>query len=69
MDTNQEELQIKVVFSSLCQGILKGLRHKDAFLLIDFIIIAITIIIIIIIIITIVFYLTLFKIHINDNTN
>ena len=68
MDTNQEELQIKAVFSSLCQGILKGLRHKDAFLLIDFIIIAITIIIIIIII-TIVFYLTLFKIHINDNTN
>ena len=66
MDTNQEELQIKVVFSSLCQGILKGLRHKDAFLLIDFIIIAI---IIFIIIITIVFYLTLFKIHINDNTN
>ena len=66
MDNNQEELQIKVVFSSLCQGILKGLRHKDAFLLIDFIIIAITIIIIII---TIVFYLTLFKIHINDNTN
>ena len=67
MDTNQEELQIKVVFSSLCQGILKGLRHKDAFLLIDFIIIAITVVIIIII--TIVFYLTLFKIHINDNTN
>ena len=66
MDTNREELQIKAVFSSLCQGILKGLRHKDAFLLIDFIIIAITIIIIII---TIVFYLTLFKIHINDNTN
>ena len=63
MDTNEEEFQIKVVFSSLCQGMLKGLRHKDAFLLIIFLIIAI------ISIITSVFYLTLFKRHINDKTN
>ena len=48
MDTNREELQIKVVFSSLCQGVLKGLRDRDAFLLIAFIIIAIIINIIII---------------------
>ena len=49
---------------------LKGLRHRDTFLLIIFIIIAIIIIIIItIIIIAIVFYLTSVKIHINDKTN
>ena len=40
MDTNEEEFQIKVVFSSLCQVMLKGLRHKDAFLHIIFLIIA-----------------------------
>ena len=75
MKTNRGELQIKVVFSSSCQDMLKGLRYRDHFLLIVFIIIAIiiiiiiiTIIIIIIIIIT-VFYLTSVKIHINDNTN
>ena len=69
MKTNRGELQIKVVFSSSCQDMLKGLRYRDHFLLIVFIIIAIIIIIIIIIIITIVFYLTSVKIHINDNTN
>ena len=66
MDTNRGELQTKVVFSSSCQDMLKGFRHRDTFLLIIFIIIAI---IIIIIIITIVFYLTSVKIHINDKTN
>ena len=54
MDTNREELQIKVVFSSLCQGLLKGLRDRDAFLLIAFIIVIITIIITIFIIIIII---------------
>ena len=44
---------------------LKGLRHRDTFLLIIFIIIAI----IIIIIITIIFYLPSVKRHINDKTN
>ena len=48
MDTNREELQIKVVFSSLWQGLL---------------IILLLIIIIVIIIITIIVYLTLVKIH------
>ena len=48
MDTNGEELQIKVVFSSLCQGLPKDLRDRDAFLLIAFIMIAIVINIIII---------------------
>ena len=57
---------MKVVFSSSCQDMLKGLSHRDTFLLIIFIIIAI--IIIIIIITTITFYLTSVKIHINDNT-
>ena len=64
MDTNRGKLQIKVVFSSSCQDMLKGLGHRDAFLLIIFVIIAI-----IIIIITIIFYLTSVKIHINDKTN
>ena len=63
METNRGELQIKVVFSSSCHDMLKGLRYRDDFLFIVFIIIAI------IIIITIVFYLTSVKIHINDNTN
>ena len=54
MDTNREELQIKVVFSSLCQGLLKGFEDRDAFLLIAFIIIAIINIIIITIIIIII---------------
>ena len=49
MDTNREELQIKVVFSSLWQGLL--------------IILIIIVIIIIIIIIIIIVYLTLVKIH------
>ena len=31
MDTNQEELQIKVVFSSLCQGKCKGLGIEMLF--------------------------------------
>ena len=62
MDTNQEELQIKVVFLSLFQGMLKSLRRRDAFLLIIFVIIDITII-------TIAFYLTSVKVHINDKTN
>ena len=66
METNRGELQIKVVFSSSCHDMLKGLRYRDDFLFIVFIIIAI---IIIIIIITIVFYLTSVKIHINDKTN
>ena len=44
----------KQFFSSLCQGLLKDLRDKDAFFLISFIIIAIIIIIIIIIIIVVV---------------
>ena len=65
MDAYQEELQIKVVFSGLCQGILKGFRHRDAFLLIIFIIIAI----IIIIVIPTFFCLTSVKRHINDKTN
>ena len=64
IDANQEELQIKVVFSSLCQGMPKGFRHRDAFLLLIFIIIAI-----IIIVITIAFHLTLVKGYINDKTN
>ena len=55
MDTNREELQIKVVFSSLWQG-----------LLIILIIIVIIIIIIIIITIIIIVYLTLVKIHRNQ---
>ena len=62
MDTNQEELQIKVVFLSLFQGMLKSLRRRDAFLLIIFVIIDITII-------TIAFYLTSIKVYINDKTN
>ena len=62
IDTNQEELQIKVGFSSLCQGMLKDFRHRDAFWLIIFNIIAF-------IIIVVVCYLTLAKIHINDKTN
>ena len=62
MDTNKDELQIKVVFSILSQGKLKGLRHRDAFLLITFIIIAV-------VVIAIVFYLILIKRHINDKTN
>ena len=66
MDTNQGELQIKVVFSGPCQDMLKGLRHRDASLLIIFVIITI---IIIIIIITIVFYCFSVKVHINDKTN
>ena len=44
MDTNGEELQIKVVFPSLCRGMLEGLRHRDAFLLIAYFIIAIIVI-------------------------
>ena len=64
MDAYQEELQIKVVFSGLCQGILKGFRHRDAFLLIIFIIIAI-----IIIVIPTFFCLTSVKRHMNDKTN
>ena len=43
----------KQFFSSLCQGLLKDLRDKDAFFLISFIIIAIIIIIIIIIIVVV----------------
>ena len=62
MDTNQEELQIKVVFLSLFQGMLKSLRRREAFLLIIFVIIDITII-------TIAFYLTSIKVYINDKTN
>ena len=53
MDTNREELQIKVVFSSLWQGLL-------------IILIIIVIIIIIIIAIIIIVYLTLVKIHRNQ---
>ena len=41
----------KQFFSSLCQGLLKDLRDKDAFFLISFIIIAIIIIIIIIVVV------------------
>ena len=63
MDTNQEELQTKVVSSSLCQIMFQDLRCRDAFLLIIFIFIAI------IVIITIVFYSTLFKIYINDKSD
>ena len=64
MDTNRnQKLQIKGVFLSLCKDMLKGLRRRDAFLLIIFIIIAI----IINIIITIAFYLTSVEIHINYN--
>ena len=59
MDTNREELQIKVVFSSLCQGLLKGFEDRDAFLLIAFIIIAIINIIIIITIIIIIIILSI----------
>ena len=44
----------KQFFSSLCQGLLKDLRDKDAFFLISFIIIAIIIIIIIIIVVVVV---------------
>ena len=62
MDTNQEELQIKVVFLSLFQGMLKSLRRREAFLLIIFVIIDITII-------TIAFYLTSVRVRINDKTN
>ena len=62
MVTNWEELQSKVVFSSLYQSMFKELRYRDAFLLNIFIVIAI-------IVITIVFYLTLVKRHINDKTN
>ena len=62
IDTNQEELQIKVGFSSLCQGMLKDLRHREVFLLIIFIFIAFIIIIV-------VCDLTLAKIHMNDKTN
>ena len=40
----------KQFFSSLCQGLLKDLRDKDAFFLISFIIIAIIIIIIIVVV-------------------
>ena len=53
MDTNREELQIKVVFSSLWQGLLIIL------------IIIVIIIIAIIIIIIIIAYLTSVKIHIS----
>ena len=49
MDTNREELQFKVVFSSLCQGLL--------------IILLIIIVIIIIIIVIIIVYLTSVKLH------
>ena len=63
MDTNQEELQTKVVSSSLCQIMFQDLRRRDAFLLIIFIVIAI------IVIITIVFYSTSFKIYINDKSD
>ena len=64
VDTNRnQKLQIKGVFLSLCKDMLKGLRRRDAFLLIIFIIIAI----IINIIITIAFYLTSVEIHINYN--
>ena len=55
MDTNREELQIKVVFSSLWQGLL--------IILLIIIVIIIIIIIIIIITIIIIVYLTLVKIH------
>ena len=44
----------KQFFSSLCQGLLKDLRDKDAFFLISFIIIAIIIIIIIIVVVAII---------------
>ena len=50
MDTNQEEIQIKVVFSSLWQ---------------DLLIILVIIVIIIIIFIIIIVYLTSVKIHIS----
>ena len=83
MDTNGEELQIKVVFPSLCQGMLEGLRHRDAYHCLLFILlllllllcinviisIIIIIVVVIIIIITIVFSLNLVKIHINYKTN
>ena len=81
MVTNGEELQIKVVFPSLCQGMLEGLRHRDAYYCLLFIllllllllcinvIISIIIIIVVVIIITIVFSLTLVKIHINYEAN
>ena len=83
MDTNGEELQIKVVFPSLCQGMLEGLRHGDAYHCLLFILlllllllcinviisIIIIIAVVIIIIITIVFSLNLVKIHINYKTN
>ena len=55
MDTNQEEIQIKVVFSSLWQGLL----------IILVIIIVIIIIIIINNFIIIIVYLTSVKIHIS----
>ena len=59
MDTNREEIQIKVVFSSLWQGLL--------IILVIIIIIIITIIIIIIIIFffIIIVYLTSVKIHVS----
>ena len=55
MDTNRGELQFKVVFSSSYQDMLKGLRHRDTFLLIIFIMIAIIIIIIIVVAIVFLF--------------
>ena len=44
----------KQFFSSLCQGLLKDLRDKDAYFLISFIIIAIIIIIIIVVVVAII---------------
>ena len=44
----------KQFFSSLCQGLLKGLRDRDAFFLISFIIIAIIIIIVVVVAIVII---------------
>ena len=51
------ERSYKLVFSSLCQGMLKDSRYRDAFFFIIFIINAI------------VFYLTSVKIHINYKSN
>ena len=76
--TNQEVLQIKVVFSRICQDMpkvlynlyFKDLSCRNAFLFIVIIsIIIISVIIIIIIIIIMAFYLSLVKIHVNDKTN
>ena len=77
--TNQEVLQIKVVFSRICQDmpkVLYNLYFKDLscrnaflFIVIISIIIISVIIIIIIIIIIMAFYLSLVKIHVNDKTN